>query len=210
MKKIILISLLITIASCEKTATKNVAEVLGDSIQIQKHLKFLSTYVIKKQSEISDSIWFSDSLTNYKVSKIKQYDVAYLFAEKKSDTIYYIVKRLEWGRTFENYRLLGGAYIWGENPKFIEEKFISIRYNQEDLEKALPTIVKYLHSENVLDMVTNTKDTLIQWPEKGVYYDKQTHKWELGKANELYFLKEMKDSVKASQSDSVNNSVKIQ
>jgi hypothetical protein len=210
MKRIILIGILIAVFSCEKSASNNVVEVLGDSIEMQKHLSFLSTYVIKKQSEISDSIWFSDSLVDYKVSKMKQYDVSFLFAEKKSDTVYYIVRRLEWGRTFENYRLLGGAYIWGATPVFIEEKFISIRYNKEDLNKVVPTIAKYLYTDNVLDLVNNTKDTLIQWPEKGVYYDKQTHKWELGKGNDFYFLKQMKDSVKASQADTVNNSVKIQ
>jgi hypothetical protein len=210
MKKIILIILLITIFSCEKTNPNQVAAVLGDSIEIQKHLKFLSTYVIKKPSEISDSLWFSDSLSAYKVSKMKQYEVSYLFAEKKSDTVYYVVKRLEWGRTFENYRLLGGAYVWGKTPLFLEEKFISIRYNQVDLDKVVPTIIKYLYTDNVLELVKETKDTLIQWPEKGVYYDKQTHKWELGKENDFYFLKQMKDSVKASQSEPANNSVKIQ
>ncbi len=201
----ILLTLTIT-WSCN-SSLKKPEEIIGKDVQ--EHLNFLSTYIIKKPTEISDSVWFSDSLTDYKFSKIKQYDVSYLYAEKKSDTIYYIVKRLEWGRTFENYRLLGGVYIWNENPQFLEEKFISIRYNQEDLTNVIPDIATYLHTDNVLEKATSAKDTFIQWPEKGVYYDNHTHKWELGKENGFYFLKEMKDSVKASQSDSVNNSVKI-
>lgn len=160
-------------------------------------MNFLSTYIIKKPTEISDTAWFSDSLTKYKVGRLTDYDVAYEYASMSQDTVHYIVSRKELGRDFENYRLLGGRYIWGKKPEFIEEKFISIRYSKEDFPKVLPTLIPYLYTGDVLSFQTANKDTVIQWPEKGVFYDKQTHKWELGAENEFYFLKQMKDSLKA-------------
>lgn len=177
------------------TSLEKPEEVIGKDVQT--HLNFLSTYIIKKPTEISDSAWFSDSLTKYKIDRLTDYDVSYMYASKRQDTIYYIVSRKELGREFENYRLLGGKYVWGNTPEFIEEKFISIRYSKEDFPKVLPTLKQYLNVDDVLSFQKMQKDTLIQWPEKGVFYDKQTHKWELGTANEFYFLKKMRDSLDA-------------
>lgn len=193
-KQIFLLLLLAATWSCNSSLEKP-EEVIGKDVQ--EHLNFLSTYIIKKPTEISDSAWFSDSLTKYKAGRLTDYDVSYEYAVKSQDTIHYIVSRKELGRDFENYRLLGGSYIWGNTPKFIEEKFISIRYSKQDFPKVLPTIIPYLHADEVLAIQKMNNDTLIQWPEKGVFYDKQTHKWELGAANEFYFLKQMKDSLNA-------------
>jgi hypothetical protein len=192
--KIFIILLAAAICSCSSSLTKP-EEVIGQDVQT--HLDFLSTYIIKKPTEISDSAWFSDSLTKYKISRLGDYDVAYEYASKSHDTIHYIISRKELGRDFENYRLLGGSYVGGSKPQFIEEKFISIRYNKEDFPKVLPTLIQYLNVDDVLSFQKAKSDTLIQWPEKGVFYDKQTHKWELGAANEFYFLKKMRDSIEA-------------
>lgn len=205
--KIFILLFIAVAAACNSSLTKP-EDAIGKDVQ--EHLNFLSTYIIKKPTEISDSAWFSDSLAKYKTGRLTDYDVSYEYASKSNDTIHYIISRKELGRDFENYRLLGGSYIWKGKPQFIEEKFISIRYNKEDLPKVLPTLIPYLSADDILYFQKSNNDTLIQWPEKGVYYDKQTHKWELGKENSFYFLKEMKDSVKASQADTLNNSVKIQ
>jgi len=193
--QIFLLLIVLAIMGACDSSLKKPEEVIGEDLQ--KHLNYLSTYIIKKPSEISDSLWFSDSLASYKAKRLTDYDVSYIYASKSNDTVHYIVSRKELGRDFENYRLLGGSYIWNSKPQFIEEKFISIRYNKEDFPKVLPTLIPYLTTNDVLSFQKEQKDTLIQWPEKGVFYDKHTHKWELGTENEFYFLKHMRDSVNA-------------
>ncbi len=161
-----------------------------DSVLLQ-----LSPYVIRQPEEVADTAWYSSSSDSLRMLKLNNLSTKlFKYHVDGNGVIYYCVYQRDNRSLHEDYRGYGGKYkVVNGKLSDLEELFITpqlkIDQVKEVSEELFEEIVKSGDAKKYMG-----KLDIMQWPSETVVYNKKTHKWDITKGNDYYFVKEMKDS----------------
>lgn len=200
MKNYIVLSLLsLFVVACSPDYTPK--KYFDEEAKLEAEFTKLLPYVVPMSEELSDEQWFAQDAeaqiwqNEFRTNSLLTLD--YYFIDPKDSLRLFLVSYRDRSSLFEHYKMLGGMYALKPNGQIdsLEEVFISPRLTKKELAERSKVMFEQIVKERAVGKYFGDK-VHVEWPYKGLEYDVKAKKWLMTPDNEMYWLKEMRDSVK--------------
>jgi hypothetical protein len=171
-----------------------------DKSALSAELLKIAPYVIPYPEDVQAAQWYAqDSASVVRQNGYLADNLATLdryFIDAKDSMRFYLVSIRDRSSLYEHYKLYGGMYALKDDGKIdsLVEIFISPRLTKKELEPKGKALFEAMTAKRTIDQYYGNKE-YVEWPYKGLIYDVKEKKWVMTPENEMYFLKELKDSV---------------